>query len=85
MARPSDPPAFRSAIYVKGNSIRYVHLPPELDAARVIRERFRRMDSGKKQFAKRVPKPVEERQRLAPLVSEAVTEAIDDGGAGVGV
>lgn len=59
----------------------YVQLPGDADAPELMRARLRAIDQGRMQFRERIkkkvqPKPVE---RLAPLVSQHVTEADEHG------
>jgi small nuclear ribonucleoprotein (snRNP)-like protein len=77
--RRGAPPGFRSTLYVKGCSIRFVHLPAELDAAALIRERFKSIEGGKRAFSKRIPKPAAPVEVLPPIVSEHVVVVSDDG------
>ena len=68
--------------HVKGTSIQCVHLPENVNAAQVLVQRLRQADQGASAFRQRVKKPASEserlpRERLEPLVSARVTEAVE--------
>ena len=68
-------------VSIRGEDFMFVHLPESADPAELLKSRIRAIDHGRTQFTRRVrkkpqPKPVE---KLAPIVSERITEAHDDG------
>ncbi|KAL1508373.1 hypothetical protein AB1Y20_004483 [Prymnesium parvum] len=64
-------------LYVKGTSVRFVHLPEEAqEAEKLMRNRLKLVDQGASAFSRRIKKPVPPppaMEALAPLVSEFVT------------
>mmetsp|Transcript_15972 Transcript_15972/g.34676 ORF Transcript_15972/g.34676 Transcript_15972/m.34676 type:complete len:181 (-) Transcript_15972:377-919(-) len=75
----SGDPAYHTAMYVAGTSIRCVHLPNHISAPRVMTNRLRAADSARtegtlrKKKEEKMPDP-----HLAPLVGATVTEADAD-------
>lgn len=66
-------------VHISGSDVFFVHMPQGTDSFELLQARMRAIDQGRTQFRRRVkkkvvPKPTE---RLAPLVSERITEAHD--------
>ena len=67
--------------HIKGTSIQCIHLPENVNAAQALLQRLRQADQGASAFRQRVRKPQPAadapRERLEPLVSAHVTEAVE--------
>lgn len=72
---------------VAGTDIMYVELPADADTPELMRSRLRAIDQGRNQFRQRVKKkvPVKPIEKLAPLVSGNITEAVPELGSGLGL